>query len=155
MISGNLSGADDNQTVRYEYVDGLRTKIIADVPSPGTDQETVYTYGTVKGASAGDSKIATGHLLQKVAYPDSSSGTDVVTYAYDARSRQIWTKDQAGNVTEMAYDASGRLLSRAVSTLASGFDGAVRRIESAYDSLGRRSTVTQYDAASSGGVVDQ
>jgi hypothetical protein len=29
--------------VRYEYVDGLRTKIIADVPSPGTDQETVST----------------------------------------------------------------------------------------------------------------
>ena len=70
--SGNPSGADDNQTVRYEYVDGLRTKIIADVPSPGTDQETVYTYGTVKGRSAGDSKIATGHLLQKVAYPDST-----------------------------------------------------------------------------------
>ena len=153
--SGNPSGADDNQTVRYEYVDGLRTKIIADVPSPGTDQETVYTYGTVKGSSAGDSKIATGHLLQKVAYPDSTGATDVVTTAYDARSRPIWTKDQAGNVMEMAYDASGRLLSRAVSTLATGFDGAVRRIETGYDSLGRRLTVTQYDAASGGGVVDQ
>jgi YD repeat-containing protein len=153
--SGNPSGADDNQTVRYEYVDGLRTKIIADVPSPGTDQETVYTYGTVKGSSAGDSKIATGHLLQKVAYPDSTGASDVVSYAYDARSRQIWTKDQAGNVTEMAYDASGRLTSRAVSTLATGFDGAVRRIETGYDSLGRRLTVTQYDASSGGGVVDQ
>jgi RHS repeat-associated protein len=153
--SGNPSGADDNQTVRYEYVDGLRAKIIADVPSPGTDQETVYTYGTVKGSSAGDSKIATGHLLKTVAYPDSTGASDVVSYAYDARSRQIWTKDQAGNVTEMAYDASGRLTSRAVSTLATGFDGAVRRIETGYDSLGRRLTVTQYDASSGGGVVDQ
>jgi hypothetical protein len=42
-----------------------------------------------------------------------------------------------------------------VTTLGTGFDGAVRRIATAYDTLGRTDTVTQYDAASSGNVVDQ
>ena len=44
------------------------------------DQVTTYRYGTTKGGSAGDSKIATGHQLQKVTYFDSASGTDVVTH---------------------------------------------------------------------------
>ena len=48
----------------YAYTDGLRTTLTADVPTGGTDQTTTYTYGTTKGASAGDSKIGTGHLLQ-------------------------------------------------------------------------------------------
>ncbi|HKX46947.1 MAG TPA: RHS repeat-associated core domain-containing protein, partial [Planctomycetota bacterium] len=152
--SGNPSGTDDNVTVRYEYTDGLQTAIIADVPSGGTDQETTYAYGTTKGASAGDSKIATGHLLQEVVYPDSGGASDTVTYAYDARGAEILREDQAGNVVERVLDASGRETARKVTTLDGDFDGAVRRIETAYDSLGRASTVIQYDAASSGNVVD-
>jgi RHS repeat-associated protein len=149
--------ADTDQTTKYEYTDGLRTKLIADLPAGQNDQETVYTYGTTKGASAGDSKIATGHLLQKVQYPDSSGGTDVVTFAYNAQSQQIWTKDQAGNVIETDYDDSGRQTHRRITTLASGFDGAVRRISTTYDNLGRRQLVTQYDnaTAGSGSVVDE
>ncbi|HKX46936.1 MAG TPA: hypothetical protein VJP77_09555, partial [Planctomycetota bacterium] len=152
--SGNPSGTDDNVTVRYEYTDGLQTAIIADVPSGGTDQETTYAYGTTKGASAGDSKIATGDLLQEVVYPDSGGASDTVTYAYDARGAEIWREDQSGNVIERVLDAMGRETIRKVTTLDGAFDGAVRRIETAYDSLGRASTVIQYDAASSGNVVD-
>jgi RHS repeat-associated protein len=149
--------ADTDQTTKYEYTDGLRTKLIADLPTGQNDQETVYTYGTTKGASAGDSKIATGHLLQKVQYPDSSGGTDVVTFAYNAQSQQIWTQDQAGNVIETDYDDSGRETHRRVTTLDSDFDGAVRRISTTYDNLGRRQLVTQYDnaTAGSGSVVDE
>ena len=94
--SGNPSGTDDNVTTVYEYTDGLRTKIKADLPAGETDQQTTYTYGTTKGASAGDSKIQTGHLLQKVQYPDSAGGTDVVTFAYNAQSELIWKSDQSG-----------------------------------------------------------
>lgn len=155
--SGNPSGTDDNQTVKYEYTDGLRTKITADMPSGGTDQDTIYTYGTTKGTSAGESNIGTGHLLQKVQYPDSSGGTDVVTYAYNAQSQQIYTKDQSGNVTEVDFEDSGRQEHRRVTTLASGFDGAVRRISRTYASSGRPDLVTQYDNATvgSGSVVDE
>jgi hypothetical protein len=41
----------------------------ADLPSPETDQVTTYTFGTTKGTAAGDSKIASGHMLQKVTHP--------------------------------------------------------------------------------------
>lgn len=58
-------------------------------------------------------------------------------------------------MTETGYDASVRQTSRSVTTLASGFDGAVRRIETAYDSLGRRTTVTQLDAVTSGTITDE
>jgi hypothetical protein len=67
--SGSSGGtyADEDQTVSYAYTDGLQVTITADLPSGETDQVTSYTYGVSKGASAGDSKIAAGHLLQKVA----------------------------------------------------------------------------------------
>ncbi|MBK8180821.1 MAG: hypothetical protein IPK67_18400 [Planctomycetes bacterium] len=42
-----------------------------------------------------------------------------------------------------------------MTTPGTGFDTAVLRIETAYTALGQVETVTQYDAASSGSVVDQ
>ena len=155
--SGNPSGTDDNQTVEYTYTHGLRATIVADMPSPESDQTTTYTYGTAKGASAGDSKIGTGHLLQKVQYPDSSGGTDVVTYAYNAQFEEIYKKDQAGSVFERDLDNAGQEEHRRITTLASGFDGAVRRISRTYTSLGQAELVTQYDNATvgSGAVVDE
>lgn len=162
--SGNPSGSDDNVTVKYEYTNGLRTKLTADLPAGQTDQDTVYTFGTTKGVSAGDSKVATGNRLQKVTYPDSSEASDVVTFAYNAQGQEIWKKDQAttspaagGNVIETDYDTRGRQTQKRVTTLGTGFDGAVRRIATTYDSLGRRSLVTQYDNATvgSGSVLDE
>ena len=49
----------------------------------------------------------------------------------------------------------GRLTADAVTTLASGVDGAVRRLEIAYDTAGRPYLYTSYDAASSGNIVNQ
>lgn len=78
-----------------------------------------------------------------------------LSYAYDTQGRQVWTEDQAGNVIETTFDDAGRETARAVTTLASGFDGAVRRIGTSYTSLGQRELVTQYDAATAGSVVDE
>ncbi len=160
VISNYVDGtpsADSDQTIVYGYTDGLRTTMTADLPSGQTDQTTTYTFGTVKGTSAGDSKIATGHLLQKVTYPDSAGGTDVVTFAYNAQGHLIWTKDQEGNVIETDFDDLGRETQRRVTTLITGFDGAVRRISTTWDSLGRRQLVTQHDNATvgSGSVVNE
>ena len=115
-VDGTPGGTDEDQTVAYSYTDGLRVSITADLPSGETDQVTNYTYGTTTGASAGDSKIATGHLFQEVEYPDSTSSTDIVTYAYNAQSQRIYTKDQAGNVIEEDFDYSGRQTQRRVTT---------------------------------------
>jgi YD repeat-containing protein len=153
--SGNPSGTDDNVTVTYTYDAGLRTTLTADLPSGQADQVTTYTYGTTKGASAGDSEISTGHLLQEVEYPDSANATDVVTYAYNAQGERIYKKDQVGNVIEIEYDTSGRRTKRKATTVISGFDDAVERIETSYDNLGRRELVTQYDDPSAGNVTDE
>ncbi len=66
--SGAPSGTDDNQTVENEYTDGFMTKLTAVMAGVGT-QDTIYTYGTTKGASLGDSKISTGKLLKTIQYP--------------------------------------------------------------------------------------
>jgi YD repeat-containing protein len=154
--------ATDDLHTRYEYTDGLQTKVWVDVNADnyedaGVDQVTEYTYGTTKGTSAGDSNISTGHLLQKVTYPDSTSGTDVVTYAYNALGQLMYTKDQAGNVIETDYDTAGREIHRRASTIVAGFDNTVQLISTAYGTDGRVSTVTQYDddVVGSGSVIDQ
>jgi YD repeat-containing protein len=67
------------------------------------DQVTEYTYGTAKGTSAGDSTIATGHLLQEITDPDSGS----TTLAYNAQNQLIERNDPAGNVIEPLYDDAG------------------------------------------------
>ncbi len=162
---GGGTNNDQDQTIEYAYSKGLMTTYTAKVPG-GTDQVTSYIFGTTKGATAGLSNIATGNLLRATKYPDSSnSGTtvanidstdaDVVSIAYNALGQEIRRKDHAGNVTETTYDTAGRPTVRAVTTLASGFDGTVRRVEMAYTSKGQSDTVTQYDAATSGSVTDQ
>jgi len=155
------STGDDDVFTRFVYTNGLRTKLWVDVDGDDVvdtgDQDTIYTYGTTKGATAGDSNIGTGHLLQKVQYPDSSGGTDVVTYAYNAQSQEIWRKDQAGNVIEKDYDDSGRLEHDRATTVDTDFDGDIKRISFGYDSSGRREKTTQYDNATvgSGTVQDE
>ncbi|MBK8172704.1 MAG: hypothetical protein IPK60_20535 [Sandaracinaceae bacterium] len=149
------SSSDEDQVVAYGYTDGLQTSITADLPSPETDQVTTCTFGTTKGGSAGDSKIATGHLLRKVQYPDSSDATnDIVAFAYNAQRQQTWKRDQAlsgspsdYNIIETDYDDAGREIHRRVSQKRSITDGAVRRISTTYEALGRRELVTQYDDA--------
>ena len=140
--SGNPSGTDDNVTVVYTYKTGLTKTMKADLPTGQTDQTTTYFYGTTNGGGAGESAIATDHLLQKVQYPD----TGAITYAYNAQTERTYKKDQAGNVIETEYDLSGRMTDRKASTIISGFDDAVEHIETTYDNLGRRQLVTQWDA---------
>lgn len=145
---------DENQTIKYEYAAGLRIKYIADLPTGETDQETVYAYGTPKGTSSGESSIATGHLLQKVTYPDSSGSADAVTYAYNALGQDIYRQDQTATILQKEYDTAGRV-TKNKATPNGTISGAVKRIETSYDARGQRDTVTQYDAASGGNVVDQ
>jgi RHS repeat-associated protein len=161
--AGGGTNDDEDQIVRYSYTDGLMVTLTADLPSGETDQVTTYTFGTVKGTGAGDSKIATSHLLQKVTYPDSEDSDDVVRFAYNAQGQEIWRKDQAGNVIETDYDPSGRSQARKATTIDSAFDDDVKLIQSAYDALGRIETVTQRASTSvdgttgvpNGTVVDQ
>src|SRR5262249_28262103 len=64
-------------------------------------------------------------------------------------------QDRNGSVHTFGYDLLGRLTSDAVTTLGSGVDGAVRRLEAAYDGQGNAYLFTSYDAASAGNIVNQ
>ncbi|MBN8628627.1 MAG: hypothetical protein J0M17_24405 [Planctomycetes bacterium] len=65
--------------------------------------------------------------------------------------------DQNGTIRELFYDKLGRLIADRVAVLGAGVDGAVRRVETVYDSRGRVETRTNYSAATSGSgtVVNQ
>jgi RHS repeat-associated protein len=174
---GNSTGAstpistaerDADVYTRYVYENGLQTKVWVDLDGDGTedsdDQVTQYIYGTPKGTpgsgSPVQSAIATGYMLREVIYPPQSSGQSAadrtVIFAYNAQSEKVWSKDQSGNITQTDFDTAGRETHRRVTTLASGFDGAVRRISTTYLSRGQVNKVTQYDnaAAGSGALVD-
>ncbi len=69
---------------------------------------------------------------------------------------QVLTQtDRNGNVHTLSYDVLGRITSDAVTTLGSGVNGSVRRIDTAYDEQGNPYLVTSYDAASGGNIVNQ
>jgi RHS repeat-associated protein len=100
-------------------------------------------------------------LLAEVRYPDKSTGaastsnSDKDRYAYNALGDFIKLTDRNQSTREFTYDAAGRHLTDAATVLGSGVDGAVRRVETAYDTAGRAFKFTSYDAATAGNVVNQ
>ncbi len=94
-----------------------------------------------------------------VEYPNASTGapssSSEDTYTYNALGQVTSMTDRDGNVHQYTYDVLGRLTADAVTTLGSGVDGSVRRIEYGYDALGNVSLTTSYDAASGGSIVNQ
>ena len=86
----------------------------------------------------------------------------MVTHAYNAQGQEIWKQDQAGNVLQLDYDLSGRLIARKATTIDADFDDEVQLIQTTYDGLGRRETVTQRASTSvdgsgiaNGTILDQ
>jgi RHS repeat-associated protein len=144
--------ADENHYVYADYERGNIKRIWVDVDRNGVrgsgDQVTTYHYGTTKGGGFPNSQIASGSLLREVEYPDSVPSTDdVCRFAYNALGEPVWVRDQAGNEITSSYDGAGRPVQRSVATLASGFDGRVRAVKSAYNDRGLLASVTQYSAA--------
>ena len=78
------------------------------------------------------------------------------TYTYNALGPDHRpTTDRNGTTHQYTYDVLGRQTSDAVTTLGTGVDGAVRRIDYAYDSQGNQYLVTSYDASTGGSIVNQ
>jgi RHS repeat-associated protein len=63
--------------------------------------------------------------------------------------------DRNGTVHTYSFDVLGRQTSDAVTTLGSGVDGAVRRIDTAYDTQGNAYLTSTYTASSGGSIVNQ
>jgi RHS repeat-associated protein/uncharacterized delta-60 repeat protein len=115
--------------------------------------------GTLKIRRAGG--VADNNKLEGVQYPDKSTGaagaaaSDQQAYTYDALGNVKTFTDQVGSIHEYSYDVLNRRTKDAVTTLGSGVDGGVRRIESSFDPAGRLEKLTRYNASSSGSVVNE
>jgi len=156
--SGNPSGAN-NRTTLYTYNGNSAIRTIdAEMPSGTNDQITAYVYGVT---TSGGSDINSNDLLTAVHYPDKSTGdsstlsADRDLFTYNALGQVTSKTDGNGTVHTYGYDVLGRPTSDAITTLGSGVDGSVLRIETSYDDAGRVYQLTSYDASSGGTIVNQ
>ncbi len=133
---------DDNRTTEFTFnADGNQATITAKMASSSDDQVTTYVYGT----TFDDSDVASNLLLRAIEYPDKASASDRVEMSYNRLQQVVERKDQLGSVHTYDYDELGRQVQDRVTTLASGVDGAVRRIETAYEVRGMVEKITSYD----------
>jgi RHS repeat-associated protein len=147
---------NSNKTVEYTY-DGSGHQLLVQADlTGGAYQKTQFVYGT--SAAAGD-VVTSNDLLKEMHYPDPTTGvpsSDLKdTYTLNGLGQMATSDDRNGNVHTYSYDVLGRLTSDAVTTLGTGVDGAVRRMETVYDSHGNPSLITSYDAATAGNIVNQ
>src|SRR5262249_37715704 len=103
--------------------------------------------------------VYSNDILKSVEHPDLSSGNPSTsqqeTYTVNALGQIRTATDRNGNVHSYSYDVLGRLTSDAVTTLGSGVDGGVRRIDVAYDSQSNPYLFTSYSDTAGTTVVNQ
>jgi RHS repeat-associated protein len=153
-VDGTPSNSDD-KTTEYTY-DGSGHVLTLKASLASGYEQTQWVYGTASGTS---DDITSNDLQKETRYPDQSSGnassTDKIASAVNALGQTKGYTDRSGNIHALTFDVLGRVVSDAVSTLGSGVDGTVRRIEIGYDPLGNVSFQTSFDANSGGNIVNQ
>jgi RHS repeat-associated protein len=121
-----------------------------------TGVTTQYVYGV--SITAG-SNISSNDLVSAIQYPDKTTGnpssSQQESFTVNALGQNLTYADRNGNVHSYSYDVLGRITTDAVTTLGSGVDGTIRRIETAYDTGDRPYLFTSYNAASGGSIVNQ
>ena len=102
------------------------------------------------GTTLTDSEIAASTLKRAEVYPDSTSGSDRISFEYNRQRQVTEIQDQGGTVHAMDFDKLGRPTQDRVTTLGTGIDGAVRRLATTYEVRGMREKITSYDDATVG-----
>lgn len=110
------------------------------------NQTTTYTYGT----TLTDSEIATSILKRSETYPDSIDSSDVISFKYNRQGEITEVQDQGNTVHSYEFDKLGRQTQDRITTLGTGVDGSVRRIETTYELRGMQQTISSYDNVSIG-----
>src|SRR5262249_25968610 len=147
----NPSGSGD-KTTEYTY-DGNSNMLTlqADLANSAYEQ-TKWIYGVT---TAGGSGVNSNDVLAAMQYPDKTTGnpssSQQETYAVNAVGQRTSFTDRNGNVHSYSFDVLGRQTSDSVTTLGTGVDGAVRRIDTAYDTQGNAYLLTNY--ADTGGAT--
>jgi RHS repeat-associated protein len=144
-------GAEENVVVEFEYgPGGLLAKLIAFNADTG-NQVTRYQYGV--GLDASD--LASNRLLLAEILPNAADSSDRVIYGYNRQGQAKSMRDRNGSVHAYAFDGLGRLTADAVTVLAAGVDGGVRRIGRSYEVRGMVESVTSYSDAAGTTIANQ
>jgi YD repeat-containing protein len=119
-------------------------------------QTTQWVYGVTAGSG---SSITSNDVVGATRWPDPSTGAasasqqDTVTV--NALGQVQTSTDRNGTEHTFTYDVLGRMTKDAVTKLGANVDGAVRRIETAYDGQGNPFLLTSFSADSGGIIVYQ
>jgi RHS repeat-associated protein len=145
-----------NKTTNYTYDGDNHTLTLQAVETGGASETTKWIFGVTTGQG---SNFFSNDVLYQVQYPDPSTGSPSTsyeeTYTVDSLGENLTFTDRAGNVHTYSYDILGRQTSDAITTLASGFDNTVLRLQTNYNALGNAFQITNYNAASGGSIVNQ
>ena len=152
-VDGVVSDADDT-TTEYAYNAAGMTSLTARATGGG-GQTTEWVYGGVSGGSG----LYSNDIVGATRWPDATTGAATAaeqeTVRVNALGQPVSRTDRNGTTHTLTYDVLGRVTADAATTLGAGVDGAVRRIEAAYDGQGNAFRVTSYNAAAGGSVVNQ
>ncbi len=145
-------GDDNDKTVDYTFDPSGQMATLKAQLTGGGYQETKWVYGIT-------SPIVSNDVLKEMRYPDTSTGaassSEKDAFTYNQLGQVLTKTDRNGSVHTYAYDVLGRLTADAITTLGSGVDGTVRRVDFGYDGQGILYLITAYDASSAGNVVNQ
>src|SRR5262249_1803475 len=152
---------DRDRTTEYTY-DGngnlltLTARLPAGGPTVPTGQTTQYVYAAT---TAGGSDLNSNDVLTAIKHPGKTDGlpssTEQERFTVNRLAQRKTATDRRGNQHGYTYDVLGRLTSDAVTTLGSDTDGAIRRLDTAYDSAGRPFLFTSSSAVGLGVIVNQ
>jgi RHS repeat-associated protein len=155
--TGGVAAAQTDVTTLFAFDSAGRLASRTAVQPAGTpSQVTGYVYGV---STATGSAFTSNDILAETRYPDPATGQPSAAerdrYTTNALGERTSITDRAGTTRTMSYDMVGRRTADTVTTLGTGVDGAVRRIGWAYDTLGRVTGVTSFDAPTAGTALNQ
>ena len=156
-FTGGAAGSQTDVTTLFSFDTAGRLSSRTAVQPAGTpSQVTGYVYGV---APATGGTITSNDLMAETRYPDPVTGLPSATerdvYTSNALGERTSFTDRAGTTHTYAYDVTGRQTADAITAVGTNVSATVRRIESAYDVLGRVTGVTSFDAPASGTAVNQ
>jgi RHS repeat-associated protein len=145
-----------DKTTEFAYDSMNHTLSIQADLTGGAYQKTGYVYGVT---TSGGSGLNSNDILSATQFPDPSTGnpssSQQESYTVNALGQQITITDRNGNVHSYTLDLLGRQTSDTVTTLGSGVDGSVRRIDTAYDGQGNAYLFTSYSDTGGTTIVNQ
>jgi YD repeat-containing protein len=149
-------GNNTDKTTEYTYDGAGHVLTVQADLTGGAYEQTKYLYGVT---TAGGSGLNSNDALAGTQYPDPTTGNpssaQQESYTVNALGQTLTKADRDGNVHTDVYDVLGRLTSDQVTTLGNGIDGAVQRIDTAYDTQGNPYLFTSYSTAAGTTIVNQ